>query len=270
LKTDSIFYQIFQTTPSAFFELIGNPDPRTVSYGFGSQEVKQASFTIDGIFLPPLRMPQAPIYFVEAQAYRDKRGENFYYRFFGEIHLYLKDYQPVNDWRGVVIFTEKRFDPGLPPHYAEYENSFRIQRIYLNKLPPEMGDRSLGLGILQLIGTTQKQAPARGRALIERTRQELTDVIDQRNFIELVETIFVYKFPKLNSQEIGRMLGLAELKQTRVYQEAEQAGEEKKQEEMLRLTVPLLVEKGMTVAEIAQHYKLSVETVQRFVQSNTK
>ncbi|KAM3104464.1 DUF2887 domain-containing protein, partial [Phormidesmis sp. 146-33] len=78
-----------------------------------------------------------------------------------------------NDWRGVVIFTEKRFDPGLPRHYAEYENSPRLQRIYLNKLPMDVGDRSLGLGLLQLIGTPQKQAPAKGRALIERTRQEL-------------------------------------------------------------------------------------------------
>lgn len=257
MKTDSIFYQLFQTAPSVFFEVIGDTDPRTSTYGFGSQEVKQTSFTIDGIFLPPLRMPQCPIYFVEAQGYRDKKGENFYYRFFGEIYLYLKDYQPVNDWRGVVLFTEKRFDPGLPHHYAEYENNPRLQRIYLNKLPPEMGDRSLGLGILQLIGTTQKQAPAKGRSLIERTRQELTDVTMQRNFIELIETIFVYKFPKLNSQELGKMLGLSDLKQTRVYQEA--------REEVLEKTVPLLLQSGMTVEQIATQLGFPVETVQRFV-----
>jgi len=33
---------------------------------------------------------------------------------------------------------------------------------------------------------------------------------------------------------------------------------------MLRMTVPLLIERGMTVEEIAQHYKLPVESVQRF------
>ncbi|KAM3096143.1 DUF2887 domain-containing protein [Phormidesmis sp. 146-12] len=165
-----------------------------------------------------------------------------------------------NDWRGVVIFTEKRFDPGLPRHYAEYENSPRLQRIYLNKLPMDVGDRSLGLGLLQLIGTPQKQAPAKGRALIERTRQELTDVTIQQNFIELVETIFVYKFPKLNSQEIGKMLRLSDLKQTRVYQEAQ----EEKQDEILAMTVPLLIDRGMTVEEIAQYYKLPIETIRRF------
>jgi predicted transposase/invertase (TIGR01784 family) len=268
LKTDSIFYKLFATVPSAFFELIGENDPRTVTYSFASQEVKQTSFTIDGIFLPPLRMLQAPIYFVEAQGYRDKKGENFYYRFFGEIHLYLKDYQPAQDWKAVVIFTEKRFDPGLPRHYAEYENSPRLQRIYLNKLPPEIGERSLGLGILQLIGTNQKQAPAKGRALIERTQQELTDVTAQRNFIELIETVFIYKFPKLNFQEIGDMLGLGDLKQTRAYQEAEQAGEEKKQSAMLTKMVPKLLRRGLTVQEIAEDLELPVEIIQRFVSQN--
>ena len=61
------------------------------------------------------------------------------------------------------------------------------------------------------------------------------------------------------------MLGLSELKQTRVYQEAQ----EEKQDEMLRMTVPLLIERGMTVEEIAQHYKLPIESVQRFAQSGT-
>jgi predicted transposase/invertase (TIGR01784 family) len=214
-------------------------------------------------------MPQAPIYFVEAQAYREKKGENFYYRFFGEIHLYLKDYQPTHDWRGVVIFTEKRFDPGIPIHYAEYENNSRVQRIYLNQLPPEVGDRSVGLGLLQLIGTNQKQAPDKGRALIDRTRQELTDVTAQRNFIELIETIFVYKFPNLNFQEIGEMLGLGDLKQTRAYQEAEQAGREagreEERQELLRITVPLLLEKGMTVEEIAVSLQFPIETIQLFI-----
>ncbi|MBN8559396.1 MAG: hypothetical protein J0L70_02615 [Leptolyngbya sp. UWPOB_LEPTO1] len=51
-----------------------------------------------------------------------------------------------------------------------------------------------------------------------------------------------------------------DLKQTRAYQEAEQAGEEK----VLRATVPLLLQKGMTIEEIAQYFKLSIETIQQF------
>jgi predicted transposase YdaD len=91
--------------------------------------------------------------------------------------------------------------------------------------------------------------------------KEIADLTAQRNFIELVETVFVYKFPELNFQEIGQMLGLGDLKQTRAYQEARQ----EERLEMLQMTVPLLLEKGMTVEEIAQHYRLSIDLIQRFV-----
>jgi predicted transposase/invertase (TIGR01784 family) len=260
MKTDSLFFRIFKTFPSAFFDLIGETDPRTVTYTFTSQEVKQTAFRIDGIFMPPPRLRQRPIYFVEAQAYRE--ADNFYYRFFGEIHLYLRDYQPAHPWQAVVIFTEKRFDPGLPACYSEYENSPRLQCIYLNRLPQHLGARSLGVELLQLLGTNQQQAPAKGRALIARTRQELTDATTQQNLIELIDTIFVYKFPDLNFQEIGEMLGLGDLKQTRAYREA--------QEEILEKTIPLLLQNGMTVEQIAQYYDFPVEVIQRFVQPEAK
>jgi len=87
----------------------------------------------------------------------------------------------------------------------------------------------------------------------------------QQNFVELVETIFAYKFPDLTFQEIGSMLGLGDLKQTRAYQEAQN----EKRDEMLQITVPLLLKKGMTVEEIAQCYSLPIETIQRFMNSQS-
>lgn len=56
-------------------------------------------------------------------------------------------------------------------------------------------------------------------------------------------------------------MGLDDLKKTRAYQEAEQAGEEK----ILKDAVPLLLGHGMTVEQIAAHLNVSTETVQRFV-----
>ncbi len=44
--------------------------------------------------------------------------------------------------------------------------------------------------------------------------------------MELIETIIVYKFPSLSREAIENMLGLSELKQTKVYQEALQEGEQ--------------------------------------------
>ena len=80
--------------------------------------------------------------------------------------------------------------------------------------------------------------------------------------IELIYTVFVYKFPKLSREEIETMLGLSELKQTKVYQEAVEEGELKAKLEM----VPVLLELGMTAEQIAARLGLEVSIVNRATQ----
>lgn len=54
MKTDSIFYRLFQEFPQFFFELLGaNPDLAR-NYEFTSQEIKQLAFRIDGLFCQQL------------------------------------------------------------------------------------------------------------------------------------------------------------------------------------------------------------------------
>jgi predicted transposase YdaD len=44
--------------------------------------------------------------------------------------------------------------------------------------------------------------------------------------LEILKTVIVYQFPKLSREAIEQMLGLSELKQARVYQDALQEGEQ--------------------------------------------
>jgi predicted transposase/invertase (TIGR01784 family) len=220
LKTDSLFYRIFQTAPNAFFQLINTPIPN-IPYSFISQEVKQTSFRIDGILTPAADTPDQPIYFIEVMGYRDPKGD-LYPSFFSEIFLYLNDYRPPNDWRAVLIFTQRRFDPGLPHHYQDFDNSTRLHRIYLDELPATNTTPSVELGILYLIGAKAEIAAEQARQLIARVRQESTDAASQQKILELISTVLVYKYPGFSRQEIEAMLGLNELRQTRVYQEAQQ------------------------------------------------
>ena len=71
MKTDTIFYRLFQSFPSIFFELIQLPATEANNYSFDSVEVKQLSFRIDGIFLPQNNNPHVPIYFCEVQFQKD-------------------------------------------------------------------------------------------------------------------------------------------------------------------------------------------------------
>ncbi|MEM7581604.1 MAG: DUF2887 domain-containing protein [Mastigocoleus sp.] len=79
----------------------------------------------------------------------------------------------------------------------------------------------------------------------------------QRDFLELIETIIVYKFPQKSREEIEQMFGFNELKQTKVYQEAKQEGKIEGKLEAL----PLMLNLGATVEKIAESLDLDIELV---------
>lgn len=53
MRRDSIFYQLFQQSPSLLFELLANSPVNAQEYRFDSVAVKEPKFEIDGVFLPP-------------------------------------------------------------------------------------------------------------------------------------------------------------------------------------------------------------------------
>jgi predicted transposase/invertase (TIGR01784 family) len=67
MKTDSIFYRLFQTFPGTFFELINRQATEASAYEFASVELKQTAFRVDGVFLPVPNLPERPIDFLEVQ-----------------------------------------------------------------------------------------------------------------------------------------------------------------------------------------------------------
>jgi len=92
VRTDTIFYQLFQSYPALLFELVGLPPETADGYQFTSVEIKELSFRFDGIFLP--NTPDKLIWFVEVQF---QKVEEFYRQFITEIMLYLNQYAPVQD-----------------------------------------------------------------------------------------------------------------------------------------------------------------------------
>ena len=85
MKTDTLFYRLFQRQPKLDLELLGL-DYASDSYRFSSEEIKQTAFRIDGLFTPLTTDPEQPLIFVEVQYQADI---DFYGRLFSEITLYL-------------------------------------------------------------------------------------------------------------------------------------------------------------------------------------
>jgi predicted transposase YdaD len=53
MRRDSIFYSLFKRSPSLLFELLAEVPDSAAGYRFESVAVKEPTFTIDGVFLPP-------------------------------------------------------------------------------------------------------------------------------------------------------------------------------------------------------------------------
>lgn len=280
MKTDSIFYRIFQQYPRSFFELLQRPSNESNLYQFTSVEVKQLAFRLDGLFLPTTEEPSKPFYLVEVQFQPD---EAFYYRIFAELFLYLRQYQPAHPWQFVVIYPSRASTERSPnvsierehPHqFRELIDSHRVTRIYLNELKEV--ENALGLNIIKLIVKPETEAVESAKRLINQAQQELPVASIQREIIDLIETIIVYKLPQASREEIAKMLGLTDLKQTRFYQEAFAEGREEGIEQGIeagieqaqRDFVQRLASRGNSLEEIVELVELPLEAVQQILQSS--
>jgi predicted transposase/invertase (TIGR01784 family) len=257
VKTDTLFYQLFQEFPWIFFQLIQREQINLNAYQFIAPEIKQRSFRLDGLFTTAEEYSDQPLYFVEVQFYQET---DFYDRLFPSIFLYFSQYKPVNpEWFTIVIFDRTSNDVAIPPRYQELANQ-RLQRIYLDQMP-EGVQSNIGLGILKLVVEAESNAGELARNLIERTKQEFTDTTSQKQLLELIETIVIYKFPQLSYQEIEAMLNLEEIKQTRVYQDAKSEGLQQGKLEQKLAMIPVLQELGLNIEQIAQRLEISENLV---------
>lgn len=258
MKTDTLFYQLFQEFPWIFFQLIEAEQINLEAYQFIAPEIKQRSFRLDGLFVTKEEYSDLPLYFVEAQFYQET---DFYDRLFPSIFLYFSQYKPANpDWLAIVIFDKESNDVAIPPRYRDLAQS-RLRRIYLDRIPEDR-DFSIGLGVLKLIVEAQSSTGELARNLIERTKLELESSQNQRQLIELISTVVIYKFPQLSYEEIETMLNLEEIKQTKVYQDAKSEGVEEGKLEQKLAMIPLLRELGLDTVQIAQRLGLSEKAVE--------
>ena len=237
MRRDSIFYQLFQQSPTLLFELLTNPPVNADSYRFDSVAVKEPKFEIDGVFLPPENQPDGVVYFCEVQFQKD---EQLYERLFAESSLYFyRNRERFSDWQAVIIYPSRSIEQSdIYPHRALL-NSNQVHRIYLN----ELGDiRQLPLGIALMVLTTlnESRVPEEARYLPQRSRQQQSQ-LSSCDIIELVTTIMVYRFERLSRTEVEVMLGIT-LQQTRVYQEIKEEGREQGREQGRKeATVNLIV-----------------------------
>ena len=269
MRRDAIFYQIFQRFPSLLFILLKQPPAQAQGYRFESVEVKEPNFRIDGVFLPPANAVVRTVYFSEFQFQRD---EGLYHRLFSESFQYLYRNQDLyDDWYGVVIFPSRNLEPKNTTIHKPLIESEKVQRIYLDELGDPQ-EQPIGVNLLQLTIASKTKMVDQAQRLMERAEREGTGGLDKDEIIEVITKIAVYKFADLSREEVEAMLGVA-FEESRIYQEVKEEGREEGREamkaEMLAVTVPLLLNTGMTLEQIAEHLKVDVEAVRQAAQDKS-
>ena len=199
---------------------MGQSAQLAAAYEFRSVELKQTAFRLDGILLPRSSWAEQTVIFVEIQFQADP---HFYQRFFAEIFLFLRQNPQAVKWRAVVLFGKRSVEPKETTPFQTLLNSDQVSRVYLEEIQ-QTTPTSLGLGLVQLIVTESHQAIEQARSLLSQSKGQSFPLLSTAAIIELIETIVVYKFPQLSREEIEHMLGLSNIRQTRVYQEALQEG----------------------------------------------
>ncbi len=262
MSADPLFYEIFKEIPELFFELIGQPEKDPSIYKFLAPEIKQRSFRLDGLLLTSENHPNEPIYFVEAHSYKD---DNFYNQLAAKIILYLTQYQPPNqDWYAVVIYNAKS-NEGNFPGYLNFLLP-HLRRFYLDELATTP-EALLSVGVMRLIveNKSQEKTGELARVLMTQAQQELTNTTLKEKVLEFIKAVVIDKFASLSMEEIEAMLNLDSfnnLKTSRVYQEAKEEGILNQKLEM----IPILLDLGLTIEQVAERLKLDIETVRKNTQ----
>jgi len=249
MKTDTLFYRLFQTDPGLALELAGVAVPEAGRYRFGSHEVKQTAFRLDGMLEPPADQPLAPLAFVETQFQPD---EDFYLRFFGEVIIYLRQYRPAQPWLALVLYpdagAEREIEAARP--FLGLPN---LRRVYLNELPL-LDSPNPKFWLIAMFLAQERQIPA----IVQRVQaHRAANPADGIDWLELLETVLVYKLPHCTREEILTMFELKdiELKQTRFYQqvfgEGRLEGMEKGIEKGVEKGIEQGIEQGLVMGEAA-------------------
>ncbi len=115
--------------------------------------------------------------------------------------LYLRQYKPVSPWQIVVIYPSREIEREHPQQFADFLSLARVKRIYLDELPNDETP-SLAIAMIKLVTESESQAINSAKILIKQAQREVSDRLVQKNVIDLIETIIIYKLPQKSREEI--------------------------------------------------------------------
>ena len=211
MRSDALFYELFQAVPWTFFELMQLTPP--CPYRFESITVKTTEKRIDGV-LEPEQVGER-IYFLEVQAQPDV---TIYWRTLREVATYFEQRpQQSDNWQAVVLYLNIIDDPGfgsLSPLATDTDP--RLVAADLLDLLEQLADDSLVLNVLRPLVTISEKEVRQNVISWANNIQQLPGLsyeLKQR-LVTILAQLVMQKFARLTYKELARMLRLIPLEET--------------------------------------------------------
>ncbi|NER98973.1 MAG: Rpn family recombination-promoting nuclease/putative transposase [Symploca sp. SIO1B1] len=220
MRTDTLFYKVFQTFPGAMFELLGEDTTPAQNYTFKSIELKEVAkrtntdslfynvfqtfpgtlfellgedttpaqnYTFKSIELKELAKRTDGVFFPNRDGdpiyfveVQFQPDENLYYRLMQEVFVFLGQNRWKYGWQAVVFWAKRSLDPGIPQCYDAEVQGGNLKVFYLEDTPDT--STSIALGLVRLIVEPTSNIENRVRQL--ETSVRALPVQQQRNAIE--------------------------------------------------------------------------------------
>jgi predicted transposase YdaD len=136
VKTDILFYSLFELEPALLVHLAHLDIPETVQYKFQAIELKDIAKRTDAVLVPDTK--DAPLIVAEVQFWKD---DTMYDRLVSEsarLRLQMPDYQHL---QMVLVFPSPEIDPGAGVWEGLVERG-TIRIVYLNEALEEQGNNN--------------------------------------------------------------------------------------------------------------------------------
>jgi predicted transposase YdaD len=217
MKTDPLFYELFQAAPQTFFELLQITP--SCPYRFESITVKASERRMDGVFEPTVA--GQPIYFLEVQAFPDV---TIYFRQVHEVMVFFAQ-RPhlINaEWQGVVLWLDKTDDPGFGTlKLLARKPKPRLRSLDLIALLRQLPEDSLALNVLRpLLATDEREVRQHVVQWVKHIRQTpALDADTEERLLSVLSQLIEQKFNRLTYKELSEMLRLTPLRETTSVQE---------------------------------------------------
>lgn len=266
MKTDALFYELFQTAPQTFFELL-QITPLCL-YRFESLTLKTSEKRIDGVLEP--EEENRTIYFLEVQASPD---ETIYWRTMREVSTYFEQRPKLkdNDWQAIILWLNITDDPGFSTlSLLAQPPSPRLIAADLLQLLRQLNETALALNVLgPLVVETEIEVRQNVLTWVENIQQ--TPGLDKdtgQRLITVLSQFIEQRFRTLTYKELSHMLRLTPLEETASGQELLKNERVETLTELIQLK--FVLSPGMKEAITVDLQKLDLESLKALLRQILK